>query len=158
MYKKKVARDLGPNPHTAPRIRKEVLTPPRHPPQKGVPGYGGLKGSETKNFHWGIIFSPKMMILQGVGHPVPYLGVSYANDPKKGGVYGVHTCAWSNNPLRGDLKYTAMHQQQCLVQPANTRENLNIQPSRKIWKTEGDGSLAPPLTRQGCSLGKGGGG
>ena len=26
-----------------------------------------------------------MMILQEVGHPVPYLGVSYANDPKKGG-------------------------------------------------------------------------
>ena len=26
-----------------------------------------------------------MMILQGVGHEVPYLGVSYANDPKKGG-------------------------------------------------------------------------
>ena len=26
-----------------------------------------------------------MMILQGVRHPVPYLGVSYANDPKKGG-------------------------------------------------------------------------
>ena len=25
-----------------------------------------------------------MMILQGVGHPVPYLGVLYANDPKKG--------------------------------------------------------------------------
>ena len=25
------------------------------------------------------------MILQGVGHPVPYLEVSYANDPKKGG-------------------------------------------------------------------------
>ena len=25
------------------------------------------------------------MILQGVGHPVPYLGVSYANDPQKGG-------------------------------------------------------------------------
>ena len=25
------------------------------------------------------------MILQGVGHPAPYLGVSYANDPKKGG-------------------------------------------------------------------------
>ena len=54
------------------------------PPKKGVPGYGGLKGSKTK-IHWGIIFSPKMMILQGVGHPVPYLGVSYANDPKKGG-------------------------------------------------------------------------
>ena len=25
------------------------------------------------------------MILQGVGHPVPYLGVPYANDPQKGG-------------------------------------------------------------------------
>ena len=57
MYKKKVARDLGPNLHTAPRIRKEVLTPPppdTPPPppqtrQKGVPGYGGLKGSKTKN-------------------------------------------------------------------------------------------------------------
>ena len=99
MYKKKVARDLGPNPHTAPRIRKEVLTPPPppptpppphpHPPKKGYPATGGQK----RKIHWGIIFSPKMMILQGVGHPVPYLGVSYANDPKKGGVYGVRTCA-----------------------------------------------------------------
>ena len=26
-----------------------------------------------------------MMILQGVRHLVPYLGVLYANDPKKGG-------------------------------------------------------------------------
>ena len=55
MYKKKVARDLGPNLHTAPRIRKEVLTPPPDTPQppptppKGVPGYGGVKGSKTKN-------------------------------------------------------------------------------------------------------------
>ena len=93
MYKKKVAPDLGPNPHTAPRIRKEVLTlPPDTPPQKGYPGTGGQRGQKRK-IHWGIIFSPKMMILQGVGHPVPYLGVLYANDPNKGGVDGVHTCA-----------------------------------------------------------------
>ena len=46
MYKKKVAPDLGPNPHIAAAIRKAVLTPP---PQKGVPGYGGLQGSKTKN-------------------------------------------------------------------------------------------------------------
>ena len=85
MYKKKVARDLGPIPHTAPRICKEVLTPPpTHPPKKGYPGTGGYRGQKRK-IHWGIIFSPKMMILQGVGHPVPYLGVWYANDPKKGG-------------------------------------------------------------------------
>ena len=88
MYKKKVAQDLDPNPHTAPRIRKELLTPPTpphpHPPKKGYPSTGGQRGQKRK-IHWGLIFSPKMMFLQGVGHPVPYLGVSYANDPKKGG-------------------------------------------------------------------------
>ena len=61
-----------------------------------------------------------------------------------------------------NLKYTAMHQQQYLVQPANTQENLNILPSKKIWKMEGNSSLAPPppppLTRQGRLLDKGGGG
>ena len=41
-------------------------------------------------------------------------------------------------------KCTAMHQQQHPVQPANTQENLNIQPSEKIWKMEGDGSLGSP--------------
>ena len=53
MYKKKVAPDLGPIPHTAATIRKVVLTPPPdthpHTPKKGVPGYGGLKESKTKN-------------------------------------------------------------------------------------------------------------
>ena len=44
---------------------------------------GGL--AEGNRIHWGIIFSPKMMVLQGVGHLVPYLGVSYANDPQNGG-------------------------------------------------------------------------
>ena len=47
MYKKKVAPDLGPIPHTAATIRKVVLTPPpdtpppTHPPKKGYPGTGG---------------------------------------------------------------------------------------------------------------------
>ena len=42
IYKKKVLQDLGPNPHTAAAIRKEVLTPPPPtPPPKGTPGYGG---------------------------------------------------------------------------------------------------------------------
>ena len=85
MYKKKVAPDLGLNPHTAAAIRKEVLTPPPHPPpKKGYPGTGGW-GGQNRKIHGGIIFSPKMMILQGVRHPVPNLEVSYANDPKKGG-------------------------------------------------------------------------
>ena len=64
--------DLGPRhglggPYTrksssGPTIRKEVLTPP---PQKGYPGAGGYGGQNPKN-HWGIIFGPKMMTLQGV--------------------------------------------------------------------------------------------
>ena len=37
MYKKKVAPDLGANPHTAPRIRKEVLTPPPDTPPTPTP-------------------------------------------------------------------------------------------------------------------------
>ena len=44
----------------------------------------------------------------------------------------------------GNLKYTVMHQEQYLVQPTNTQENLNIERSKKIWKMEGDGSLGPP--------------
>ena len=44
---KKVLRDLGVNPHTAAAICKEVLTPT--PPKKGIPGYGGLRGSKSKN-------------------------------------------------------------------------------------------------------------
>ena len=90
MYKRKVAQDLGPNPHTAPRIRKEVLTlppappPPPPPPPKRGTRVRGVRGQKQK-IHWGIIFCPKMMTLQGVGHPVPYLGVSYATDPQKEG-------------------------------------------------------------------------
>ena len=56
MYKKKVARDLGPNLHTAPRIRKEVLTPPptpphppRTPPKRGT-RVRGAKGVKNEKF------------------------------------------------------------------------------------------------------------
>ena len=63
IYQKKVPQDPGPNTHTAATIRK-VLTPPQ---KKGYPGAGGggYGGQNPKN-HWGIIFGPKMMILQGV--------------------------------------------------------------------------------------------
>ena len=39
MYKKKVTLDLGPNPHTAPAIRKVLLTPPPRPPTPPKKGY-----------------------------------------------------------------------------------------------------------------------
>ena len=83
IYKKKVLQVPGPNTQTAATIHKEVLTPP--PPKKGVPRYGGgVRGSKSKN-HRGIIFGPKMMILQGVIRQKPYVGVCYADDPQKGG-------------------------------------------------------------------------
>ena len=49
--------------HTAATIRKEIVTPPPHSPKKGL-GAGGYGGQNPKS-HWGIIFGPKMMILQG---------------------------------------------------------------------------------------------
>ena len=63
----KVLQDPGPNTHTAATIHKEGLTPPHPTPplKKGYPGAGGCGGQNPKN-HWGIIFGPKMMILQGV--------------------------------------------------------------------------------------------
>ena len=44
---------------------------------------GGSGGGEQKNY-WGINLSPKMIVLQGVRHPIPLLGVCYTNDPQNG--------------------------------------------------------------------------
>ena len=86
----------GVHPPSILRILKQPCPPPPRtppPPQKGFPGTGGGgRGVKIKKIHRGIIFSPKMMFLQGVRHPVPYLRVSYANDPKKAGIC-VRTCA-----------------------------------------------------------------
>ena len=97
IYKKKVLQDPGPNTHTAATICKEVLTLPTPTPpfQKRVPGYGGGGGTGVKihKNYWGSIFGPKLMILQGVRHQKPYLGVCYANHKKKrGGIQHVHLC------------------------------------------------------------------
>ena len=108
--------------------------PPRHPPhpppQKGVPGYGGVKGSKTKN-SLGIIFSPKMMILQGVGHPVPYLGVSYANDPQKGG-YMAYAPTLDLTTLF-EVIYTTSYANMAIVQTkvALNDEILSLQPGTR---------------------------
>ena len=58
------------------------------PPAKkrGYPGAGGYGCQKPKN-HWGIIVSPKMMMLQGVRRQKPYIGVCYAHDPQRGGGY-----------------------------------------------------------------------
>ena len=45
----------------------------------------------------------KIMILQGVGHPISCLGVCYANDPKKGGYMTPTSALDLTTSLRGDL-------------------------------------------------------
>ena len=45
----------------------------------------------------------KIMILQGVGHPISCLGVCYANDPKKGGYMTPTPALDLTTSLRGDL-------------------------------------------------------
>ena len=67
----------------------QVLPPP--PPQKSGARVWGGGGNTIKKFPWGIILSPKKMMLQ-VRHPISF-GVCYANDPPKGGVYGARACA-----------------------------------------------------------------
>ena len=64
IYKRTVLQDPGPNTHTAATIPKVVLDPLPHP-KKRYPGAGGYGGPNPKN-HWGVIFGPKMIILQGV--------------------------------------------------------------------------------------------
>ena len=45
----------------------------------------------------------KIMILQGVGHPISCLGVCYANDPKKGGYMPPAPALDLTTSLRGDF-------------------------------------------------------
>ena len=53
--------------------------------------------------HWGIIFDPKMMILQGFRRPKPCVAVCYANDPKKRGDTTPAPVLDLTTSLRGDL-------------------------------------------------------
>ena len=46
----------------------------------------------------------KIMILQGVGHPISCLGVCYANDPKKGGYTPLAPALDLTTSLRGDFR------------------------------------------------------
>ena len=46
----------------------------------------------------------KIMILQGVGHPISCLGVCYANDPKKGGYMTPAPALDLTTSLRGDFR------------------------------------------------------
>ena len=84
-------------------MQRSIDPPPK---KKGYPGTGGYRGQNSK-IYWAIIFGPKMMVLQGVRHQKPYLGVCYANDPKKGEGVGYTTPVPALDPttsLRGDFR------------------------------------------------------
>ena len=77
-----------------PRSRSPVVGVLPPPPPKGVPRYGGgAYGGQNPKNHGGIIFGPKMMIFQGVRRQKPYVGVCYANDLQKRGIYDARACA-----------------------------------------------------------------
>ena len=81
------------NPGSSPTTHKPFdPSPLTHPSQKrGAEMRDGGGGGSKLRDHGGIIGTPNMMILQGVRHLIPYLGVCYGNDPKKRGVNGSHT-------------------------------------------------------------------
>ena len=85
-------------PHCLEPSERKLLTPPPppNPPplplKKVISSFRGYRPRNQK-IHWGMVLLGKIMILQGVGHPISCLGVCYANDPKKGGVYDARACA-----------------------------------------------------------------
>ena len=66
--------DPGPPPWVRGSIyKKNVLQDPG--PNTRVPKCRGGGGGQNPKNHWGIIFGPKMMILQGVRRQKPHIGV-----------------------------------------------------------------------------------
>ena len=81
-------------PHCLEPSEQKLLTPPPPPTpvKKVISSFRGWRPRNQK-IHWGMVLLGKIMILQGVGHPISCLGVCYENDPKKGGVYDARACA-----------------------------------------------------------------
>ena len=101
IYKKKVPQDWV---HNTPRSFAPPPPTP-HPSKRGTQVRQEYRGQNQKN-HWGIIFGPTMMILQGVGRQKPYIGICYANDPKKGGYTTPAPGLDLTTSLGGDFTYS----------------------------------------------------
>ena len=70
---------------------------PPPPPQSGIQ-FQGDRGLKSKNSTGGLFYWAKIMMLQGVGHPMSCLGACCANDPPKGGVYAPATATVNSAP------------------------------------------------------------
>ena len=92
-------------------------------------------GAETQR----CLGAPRGTMASQRTHVAGYLSLAHANTHAS--VKG--TVAWLQSK---SLRYTALHQQYHLVQPANTEEKLSIRPSEKMCITETYSSLASPLT------------
>ena len=79
-------RDLGPDRGTD-AVISQANFDPLLLPKKAAPKYRGWRGQQID---WGLVLSPKVMILQGVKYPITYLGACHANTPN---VEGMHLLA-----------------------------------------------------------------
>ena len=106
-YKKKVQGLRSKYTHSGHNTQRSFDPPQAPPPQKkGYPGAGGGGGVARvkipKN-HWGIIFGPKMMILQGLDVRNHTLGYATRTTPKKGGYTTLAPALHLTTSLRGDF-------------------------------------------------------
>ena len=76
----------GPGSKLTYTLRKTILTPTPLPNKWRQDTRGWLAAVNIKKICWGIVLSPKAMILQGVGHPISCFNVCYANAPKQGDI------------------------------------------------------------------------
>ena len=70
----------------------------------------------------------KIMILQGVGHPISWLGVCYANDPKKGGYTTPAPALDLTTSLRGDFLYQKWPNKNSIAFSSAPRRAVDSQP------------------------------
>ena len=110
----------------------------------------------------------KIMILQGVGHPISCLGVCYANDPKKGGYMTPAPVLDLTTSLRGDFRPILIPPpgptRSCPTGPTNgrlgwpwlgfARATRLIDCPRCGSPTTADDRPAPPVTEQQLLAGR----
>ena len=100
-------KSFGPNPRPPP-CRPARPPPPSQEKWHPVAGAGRGQNRKIEVIHWGIMSSPKMMVIQGVGHPISPIGVCCADDPPKMGEMAPMPTLDPTTPLWGDFPSDAL--------------------------------------------------